>query len=592
MGADATAYYIQDSADTDSALSISTTRVGIGTASPDRQLEISHGAAAHTPVLRLTGTDVNAYAAEMEWYSGAGGGKITSQMGSTASSSQGGVWWLEVRDQTSNDLVRRMHIDKDGKCGIGTASPGVKLEVQDSVNGGDVAVRIRNNETASSDETATLQFMHGSRLGSTIVGGRESTFEGAGSADGFLAFYTSLDGTNAEQMRITSGGNVGIGTASPSQKLDITAGHILLDNGYGLYFGDTNCGINGRTDTDKIEFATSNSVKMTIDSSGNVGIGKTPDGSVGTTGVEFIGSGGDKGRMILSGDTAALIGRNLTGSTSQPVINWYRQTTLVGSVSVTDTSTAYNTSSDYRLKENEVLITDGLERLNQLKPYRFNFKVNPDNIVDGFFAHEVSSIVPESISGEKDAMIDEEVSPAIEAVEAVEAQDAVYETVTLQRQVVVVSEVEEEVSSTEIVLEDGKYVQKTTTEMVTKEVSEPQWEDVPLYGEDGEQLMRLVSEAIEAKEAVLDEDGNETEEAVDAQDAVYEGITHRIPEMEEYDEEQLVSESVEAVEAVEGQDAVSESVPDYQGIDQAKLVPLLVAAIQELSAKVEALESK
>ena len=129
MGADATAYYIQDSADTDSALSISTTRVGIGTASPDRQLEISHGAAAHTPVLRLTGTDVNAYAAEMEWYSGAGGGKITSQMGSTASSSQGGVWWLEVRDQTSNDLVRRMHIDKDGKCGIGTASPDRALDV-------------------------------------------------------------------------------------------------------------------------------------------------------------------------------------------------------------------------------------------------------------------------------------------------------------------------------------------------------------------------------------------------------------------------------------------------------------------------------
>ena len=102
----------------------------------------------------------------------------------------------------------------------------------------------------------------------------------------------------------------------------------------------------------------------------------------------------------------------------------------------------------------------------------------------------------------------------------------------LPKQKVIVKEVEKEVSRTEIVEIDGKYVQKTFTETITKQVEEPQWEEVPLYDEDGEQLMRLVSEAIEAKEAVLDEDGNEIEEAVDAQDAVYEGIVHRIPIME------------------------------------------------------------
>jgi len=160
--------------------------------------------------------------------------------------------------------------------------------------------------------------------------------------------------------------------------------------------------------------------------------------------------------------------------------------------------------------------------------------------------------------------------------EAVEVQDAVYETVTKQRQKIVVSEVEEEVSSTEIVLEDGKYVQKTTTETVTKEVSELQWEDVPLYGEDGEQLMRLVSEAVEAveaKEEVLDEDGNVVEEAVEAvevQDAVYEGITHRIPVMEDYEEEVLVSEEVEAKDAVyETEDVWFES----DKIPEDKIVP-------------------
>ena len=66
---------------------------------------------------------------------------------------------------------------------------------------------------------------------------------------------------------------------------------------------------------------------------------------------------------------------------------------------------SFNTSSDYRLKENESAISDGITRIKQLKPYRFNWiKDTTDTKVDGFFAHEVSSIVPEAIDGEKDEM--------------------------------------------------------------------------------------------------------------------------------------------------------------------------------------------
>ena len=75
-----------------------------------------------------------------------------------------------------------------------------------------------------------------------------------------------------------------------------------------------------------------------------------------------------------------------------------------GSITINSGSVAFNTSSDYRLKENQTAITDGIDRIKQLKPYRFNFKADPDTTVDGFFAHEVSSIVPEAITGEKDAM--------------------------------------------------------------------------------------------------------------------------------------------------------------------------------------------
>jgi len=64
--------------------------------------------------------------------------------------------------------------------------------------------------------------------------------------------------------------------------------------------------------------------------------------------------------------------------------------------------TTYATSSDYRLKENEVAISDAIGRLKQLQPYTFNFIDNPENTLDGFFAHEVQDIVPEAVVGEKD----------------------------------------------------------------------------------------------------------------------------------------------------------------------------------------------
>ena len=74
-----------------------------------------------------------------------------------------------------------------------------------------------------------------------------------------------------------------------------------------------------------------------------------------------------------------------------------------GAISVSPTGVSYNTTSDYRLKENVVALSDGITRFKQLKPYRFNFIAEPSVLHDGFFAHEVSSIVPSAVSGEKDA---------------------------------------------------------------------------------------------------------------------------------------------------------------------------------------------
>ena len=66
-------------------------------------------------------------------------------------------------------------------------------------------------------------------------------------------------------------------------------------------------------------------------------------------------------------------------------------------------SVAYSTSSDYRLKENASAISNGITRVKQLKPYRFNFITDPDKTLDGFFAHEAQAVVPEAVHGTKDA---------------------------------------------------------------------------------------------------------------------------------------------------------------------------------------------
>ena len=87
-----------------------------------------------------------------------------------------------------------------------------------------------------------------------------------------------------------------------------------------------------------------------------------------------------------------------------------------GSIVIGTTNTAFNTSSDYRLKENEVTISDGITRLKTLKPYTFNFKKDPDVKVDGFFAHEVSSVVPVAVTGTKD-QVDSDDNPVYQQID-------------------------------------------------------------------------------------------------------------------------------------------------------------------------------
>ena len=76
----------------------------------------------------------------------------------------------------------------------------------------------------------------------------------------------------------------------------------------------------------------------------------------------------------------------------------------VGNIQTGNSTTSYQTTSDYRLKENVVNLTNATARLAQLQPRRFNFIADgADSTIDGFLAHEVATVVPEAVSGQKDA---------------------------------------------------------------------------------------------------------------------------------------------------------------------------------------------
>lgn len=148
------------------------------------------------------------------------------------------------------------------------------------------------------------------------------------------------------------------------------------------------------SDGGEIRFDTANSSNsmteaIRIDSSGNLFVhGFTTSNTADS--IQLGGDGQIRLRRGTGGDVIFFIN---SGSGNE-----------VGKITIQGSSTVYATSSDYRLKENIVTDWDATTRLKQLKPSRFNFKVDKDTTVDGFLAHEVSSIVPEAISGEKDAV--------------------------------------------------------------------------------------------------------------------------------------------------------------------------------------------
>ena len=151
--------------------------------------------------------------------------------------------------------------------------------------------------------------------------------------------------------------------------------------------------------------ASSPTERMRIDSVGDIMIGKT-SGDFDVAGAD-IAAGGQVFQLVKSGTGAGPL--KLNRSTNVGTFIEFRRGSgnIVGGISSNNTTTSYNTSSDYRLKQNVVAISDGITRLKTLKPSRFNFITEAETTVDGFLAHEVTA-VPEAITGTKDQVVSQE----------------------------------------------------------------------------------------------------------------------------------------------------------------------------------------
>ena len=150
---------------------------------------------------------------------------------------------------------------------------------------------------------------------------------------------------------------------------------------------------------------------MVEDSSGKLQVNTTTIRGAARVTIEGTGNDANSSGLPLSiNDTFT------TSGGSSYAIAFYRVGSLVGSITTTGSATAYNTSSDYRLKENVVDLDGAITRVKQLQPKRFNFIADAETTVDGFLAHEAQTVVPEAVTGTHD-QVDDDGNPVYQGID-------------------------------------------------------------------------------------------------------------------------------------------------------------------------------
>ena len=301
-----------------------------------------------------------------------------------------------IRFSTNN--TERMRINgSDGNIGIGITSPAKPLDVLGSAR--------FVQDAAATTGTIVLRQNSGDTVGSYIQWVNNDN----SAQKGYLQIDTSENMKfatgSAERMRIDSSGNVGIGTTSPVEVLHVSkaaatgpsiyitnnsTGHTASDGLQIGFDGSNNVEFRNRENTQNI-FYTNNTEAMRLNAGGDLLINTTSQ----------IGSGNAR-VSVANGSDGVCIATSRSGTSSVSHMQFINGNGTVGSISTSGSSTAFNTSSDYRLKTEVESMTDATARLKQLNPVRFKFLADTSTTLDGFLAHEVQAIIPEAVTGTKD----------------------------------------------------------------------------------------------------------------------------------------------------------------------------------------------
>ena len=444
--------------------------VGIGTSVPSTDLEISNdsGSAITLDAFSILGGELIG-AINFRNRTNVPSDEILAYIKAETGTAGRRAGTLSLGTGNSADATTRLFIGNTGKVGINTTTPAANLEVVGSSTGEIELARFRI-EGQTNNPMLRIFADEANKL--LTIGTSGST---AGSE---LRFSTKASTT--ESARIDSSGRLLVGTSS-SQTAASYTGLALQVHGAGASSGgasrlgsvrwsnnDGPAGIviaKSRSETPgtytivedddkigRIDFAADdgtdlNTIAARIDAEvdGTPGANempgrlvfstRAPGPSAPTEGLRIdasqvvwlsnafvsAASFATTGKVRISnaaGTNTGSVGMESYGSTTatRHHISFSNPNGVVGSISTNASATAYNTSSDYRLKENVTPVSDGITRLQQLKPSRFNFIADPDTVVDGFLAHEVQTIVPEAITGEKDA-VDDDGNPEYQGID-------------------------------------------------------------------------------------------------------------------------------------------------------------------------------
>lgn len=338
--------------------------VGIGTAAPSANLEVNAGAGDNA-VVRVIADQT---------------GTAAIQFGDSDDAFIG-----QIRYENSDDSMtfvvsgnNSATIDSAGRLLVGTTSMSANSTAvfqgrsENAAVNADVFFQRGQTNPAINTSLGRLIFADAaSSQGATIL----SSTDGAWASDDFpgrLQFLTTPSGSAApvERMRIRNNGKVFIGNFAGAAYNDGNIFDKDLASCIGAVFG----------------------------SNGNAG-----------TGIA--------GAPAQFASTGTVVQVNCMGEAEGTAMEfWLQGTNEVGSITVTTGATSYNTSSDYRLKENVVPLTGAAARVQQLKPSKFNFIADPKKTVDGFLAHEAQAVVPEAVHGTKDE-VDADGNPAYQGID-------------------------------------------------------------------------------------------------------------------------------------------------------------------------------